>query len=496
MQKLIETSPCRCKKCVEKAHAKFKKEFIIAGHRSAEKEGESPQRIIEGVKPHRTECDCLARYQTTVQKYEAWKTRWRVVEAVKTAKQKFVISGVSVGPDGTPVFNISGVEPKKECLCTKRLQYEAKEKEREEKMPKKLLGLKYLISGVKESPEENVFIVSGVRAGTECKCLRLYDAFMKDHQKCVKLCEVYKEKVSRDVEEHMGELAATEFKNEGENVENVEVNEDEEKQDESQQTDTNIKTVITENKETEADSKEEQYIEEQPIIGDGEQPVQQTDTTFTVTLEINKNKPEKHVCVCHENDEKEEDEEVELKRFIILDKFPKTRKAQYKTLQRALKTMADDGYPLAKLPNCHELPHFKLWLQLRSGKSWSLEDKDHFITKYNIPLWNHTARCFGKVSTGLVDIDSKTFKNYTYAQAKEVRGMVSEKLGRFYRAIRQTAINDAREFIPTMNIYEFPSSSFRDCLFAYLPTKEEDVFSFRPWLPHEFRNMKDKKICV
>lgn len=68
--------------------------------------------------------------------------------------------------------------------------------------------------------------------------------------------------------------------------------------------------------------------------------------------------------------------------------------------------------------------------------------------------------------------------------------MVGKKRGRFYRALRQSAIDDAREFIPTMNLYEFPFPTFRDCLFAYLPGKEEEVFSFRPWLPHEFKNMQ------
>lgn len=43
--------------------------------------------------------------------------------------------------------------------------------------------------------------------------------------------------------------------------------------------------------------------------------------------------------------------------------------------------MAEDGYPLAKLPDCHKLPHFKLWLYLRSGKSWSLEDKGRGLAK-------------------------------------------------------------------------------------------------------------------
>lgn len=177
--------------------------------------------------------------------------------------------------------------------------------------------------------------------------------------------------------------------------------------------------------------------------------------------------------------------------------------------------MAEDGYPLAKLPDCHKLPHFKLWLQLRSGKSWSLEEKcnmsssfnilqcvqhccffaDEFIKKFNKPYWNHTNNCFGRVSAGLVDIDPKMHRNFSYANVKAVKRMVATKRGYFYRVLKQSSINDGREFIPTMNIYEFPFSTFRDCLFAYVPPKEEAVFSFRPWFAHEFKNMKDQSPC-
>lgn len=118
-----------------------------------------------------------------------------------------------------------------------------------------------------------------------------------------------------------------------------------------------------------------------------------------------------------------------------------------------------------------------------------------FIKKYNKPCWNHTSKCFGKVSAGLVDIDPKMHREFSYANAKAVKKMVSTKRGYFYRVLKQSAIHDAREFIPTMNIYEFPFCTFRDCLFAYLPGKEEEVFSFRPWFPHEFKNMKDTKTC-
>ena len=43
--------------------------------------------------------------------------------------------------------------------------------------------------------------------------------------------------------------------------------------------------------------------------------------------------------------------------------------------QRALRVMAEDGYPLAQLPDVHKLPHFKLWMEWRSGKYWTVKDR-------------------------------------------------------------------------------------------------------------------------
>lgn len=116
-----------------------------------------------------------------------------------------------------------------------------------------------------------------------------------------------------------------------------------------------------------------------------------------------------------------------------------------------------------------------------------LED---YIRKYNKPCWDHTNICFKQVNpTKLIGIDQKKFREFSYANVKTVKKLVEKQRGHFYRVLRQNAIEDAKEFIPTMNLYEFPFPTFRDCLFAYIPGKEEEVFSFRPWPPHEFKNM-------
>lgn len=48
-------------------------------------------------------------------------------------------------------------------------------------------------------------------------------------------------------------------------------------------------------------------------------------------------------------------------------------------LQKALASLEEDGFPLAKLPEAYKLPHFKLWMQFRCGKSWTLSDKSNVV---------------------------------------------------------------------------------------------------------------------
>lgn len=326
VQKTIDETVCRCKKCVELAHARFKHDLIISGHREAE--GEAAERIIGGIKAHKTECECLRRYRKSVEQYESWKTRNQVVEKLQSTEQKYVIGGVVNRPNQPPVFIISGTEPKIGCPCVQRFKEEEAERERLQKMPKKLLGLNYLISGVKETPEGNVYVISGVQEGKKCKCLRLYDAFMKKHKKCVKMSEVYDEKMKEDLEEHISELA--------EGDKEPEIEGEEQKQE-------NVEQIIEEQEEdiemngaaiAECGSScKEGVVNKQPRneCDCGKDTVQVTDTTLAVKLEFSKSQPEED-CVCGEPTE-EKEENVELKRFIILDKFPKCKKSQYNILK-------------------------------------------------------------------------------------------------------------------------------------------------------------------
>lgn len=316
IETMINKAVCRCPRCVEDAHSRFKHITMIGGYK--ETEDETLEKIIEGIKPHKTECDCLRKYRESVKQYESWKIRNQVVEQIKSAKEKFIIGGVVNRPNQPPVFIISGIIPKRECYwCAQLLKAEEAEKERLARMPKKLLGLRYLISGVTETPEGNVYVISGVQDKKQCKCLHLYHTFMKKHGKCFKLVEAYSEKMAEDLEEHMSELAECD---EGEYERQIEfTGEEEESQTEYREENNQIVTC--------GDKCLEAHLEENV---DDEVPVTPMDTTLTVKLEFNKDRVEE-VCCCAESKETQED--VGLRRLIILGKFPTDTESQYEVLK-------------------------------------------------------------------------------------------------------------------------------------------------------------------
>lgn len=165
---------------------------------------------------------------------------------------------------------------------------------------------------------------------------------------------------------------------------------------------------------------------------------------------------------------------TKLKRFAILRKIPRDIRAQRAILKTVLAGMAADGYPLAKLPDSHKLPHFKLWMELRSGRKWTQEDRKYY-ENFSIFAWMHTYLCYHTVSIPRVKLKPDIRAKITWNSAERCRDLIDIEKNKFHRKIKQQLINKTREFFPTLFTYEFPNRQFRNCYFAYLPNKEEDA---------------------
>lgn len=211
-EKIIETTLCQCDRCkADRADREERKKgtYIISGLRQVQGEDDDYEmvKVIEGVKARKT-CNCLEQYYARVRMYEEMKKRFEAQQALTSLQQQYVIGGVTQGPDGQPVYMLSGTVPHHECPCVEALRAQAEEAHRLANMPSIPLGKqKYVISGVQETEQGNVYVVSGAVATEPCPCQKMYQNYENRHNLCMEVYQKYLQKIQIDTEEYMTELA-------------------------------------------------------------------------------------------------------------------------------------------------------------------------------------------------------------------------------------------------------------------------------------------------
>lgn len=209
VQKMIETSVCRCDKCMDMRRMRQKALYIIASTRQ-NMEDEKMIPVIGGVKPQLS-CRCLQNYEDFVKKYEELKLRKRALDELQSMSKRYIIGGVVARPGEKPIYILNGVIPVKECPCVKRRLEQLKEQQRLANMPKPLpSGMTCIISGVKETPEGNIYMISGVRPKKKCRCEVLYEQFEREHKQCMTLYDRYSQKIQKNMDEYMRDIRGDE----------------------------------------------------------------------------------------------------------------------------------------------------------------------------------------------------------------------------------------------------------------------------------------------
>ncbi|XP_044755368.1 uncharacterized protein LOC123314266 [Coccinella septempunctata] len=184
------------------------------------------------------------------------------------------------------------------------------------------------------------------------------------------------------------------------------------------------------------------------------------------------------------------------KRYVVLRRLPTRKKQQNEFIQKLLKGLADDGFPLAMLPDSHRLPHFWLWMQFRLKKKWNYDDAVENYRRCQV-LWNHIAICRRKIPYPKLPVHCVCeANNYTWREAQTVSRIVGETKEKFYNKLRSNMVDYAREFYSTISAYQYPNPPYLNhYFFAYQPGKVENVLAKYIWEGHEHKNPEDYKSC-
>lgn len=94
--------------------------------------------------------------------------------------------------------------------------------------------------------------------------------------------------------------------------------------------------------------------------------------------------------------------------------------------------MAEDGYPLAKLPEVYKLPIFKLWIEMRVGTFWTYDDRRAYYG-YSKFYWKHTDKCYKHPRLTKMPYTVEQGRKMTWRNAKCIKRIAAEESNNFYR---------------------------------------------------------------
>ncbi|GLV35941.1 uncharacterized protein CBL_09841 [Carabus blaptoides fortunei] len=372
----------------------------------------------------------------------------------------------------------------------------------------------------KEDAEEDV---TKRKAEEKCRCMKMYEKYMNKHEHCLDLFEDYKMKLEQDMCEYMKDIE----ENRCTCGDSGEVNNanDTGKDDDTEETVEGC-TCGNVNREHGRNSVEEivkgctcakarrkrsrkdvnsEEIEEGCTCGNkhGEFSKDEREMNDARTSSHSQNALKKSLGKLQTKDEDSQEEEQETNvdvvkevdaRIFVLDKFPKKKKKQMALLKKALAALAQDGYPLAQLPECHRLPHFQVWLDKRSGKYLSMAERAKLLEESRM-LWNHIDICKRHVSLPELGIHPSLARKMTWAGAYKYKRMITDTMYKFTRFLKQAYVSETQEFFPTTFHHKMPNKTFRDCYFAYLPSDEHQINVNRPWQLHEHKDATKGERC-
>ncbi|KAK0099182.1 hypothetical protein PV326_000019 [Microctonus aethiopoides] len=147
----------------------------------------------------------------------------------------------------------------------------------------------------------------------------------------------------------------------------------------------------------------------------------------------------------------------------------------------ALKEMADEGFLLAKLPDCHKIPQLQAWVMFREGFVMSRDKKNELLEKTQ-HLWDKVeSRNFGEVIPPSMKILEKKKGSLTHTDIHRIEKKLKLKTKMFHSNVRKVRVVGARAMWNLMDYQMFPSLAFKQAYFVYQASKESDGHVERPY---------------
>ncbi|XP_012268991.2 uncharacterized protein LOC105693552 [Athalia rosae] len=150
-------------------------------------------------------------------------------------------------------------------------------------------------------------------------------------------------------------------------------------------------------------------------------------------------------------------------------------------MKMELKKMANEDFILAKLPESWSMPQLKSWIEYREGKVYNYSMKEE-LCEHSKKTWAMMEqRKKPIIPPPSLGLRPAKVVNMTFDQVDELKKKIPIVKAKYYSQLRKMRVSEARSYWHTMEFGKFPSLSFKETYFTYMPGKEADGHVFRPW---------------
>ncbi|XP_034937059.1 uncharacterized protein ssp5 [Chelonus insularis] len=158
-----------------------------------------------------------------------------------------------------------------------------------------------------------------------------------------------------------------------------------------------------------------------------------------------------------------------------------SKKSLTDLMKIALQKMAKEGFLLAKLPVCYNIPPLRMWIMYREGFLLT-EKQKHDLLEKNEKMWNLIeSKLQDKIVAPTITIKEQGHEVFNYDNIKKLQAEIELKKKLFYSKVRKSRVLKAREMWNQMEFEKFPNLAFKRAYFLYQPSKEADGHLKRPY---------------
>lgn len=200
---------------------------------------------------------------------------------------------------------------------------------------------------------------------------------------------------------------------------------------------------------------------------------------------------------CEEKVAREEERILDLeKKTSILKKKSRPHKinpANDKQMEHLLRKAVlelrkNPKFVLASMPDVHRIPLLREWMKVRYKFKYTYEYR-HQIVSDTVRLWHTMGNMKINVERPLASILLEKGIPLNYDNQKFYTKKALGLKNQYTKCLRLALLDKTREFWVTMMPYLCPMGPPRGPFYAYLPGRESDIHSFRPWKSGECKDM-------